>query len=146
MIYERVGAKLDKLVEKTNKFNVRWRPLEEYIKYYSDNKDLNEYISLMLSNKDRKLDLEKSYIATKGFSYFVVLSYCGEADPEIELIGVIHKNANIIKIPQYFIKYTINDLMKSIENYTEYKKGDYSWETTDLFEFLETFTSDNQES
>ena len=145
MIYDQIAHRLDEIVEETDAFNIKWRPLEEYSKYYKDNRDLNEYISIMLNDKEKKMVLDKSYIAINGFSYLVVLYYQNSNETEIEIIGVLHKNASIIKIPPYFAKYTGSDLIEKIEKYIEFKKGFYSWETADMFEFLESFTSNNSQ-
>lgn len=145
MIQDQIAHRLDKIVEETNAFNIKWRPLEEYAKYYKDNRDLNEYINIMLNDKEREMILNKSYIAVNGFSYLVVLCYQSTNELEIEIIGVLHKNASIIKIPPYFAKYSSSELLENIEKYIEFKKGFYSWETADMFEFLESFTSNTQQ-
>lgn len=143
MIYEQIAFRLDKIVDETIAHRIKWRPLEEYNKYYKDNRDLNEYIGLMLNDKNKRLELNKSFIAVNGFSYLVVLYYQCDTEPEVELIGVIHKNASIIKIPPYFMHYSVSKLLDEINTYIEFKKGFYSWETADMFDFLDSFTSNN---
>ena len=141
MIADRIASYLDKINNNTINHILRWRPLIEYINDYNDNKNLSDYIKFKQKDLDNKLLIDESFFVPKGDAYLVLLSYINkESNNELELIGVFHKSSKLQSIPMYFNKITPQDFKQNIKKYIEYKKGEYSWETSDMFEFLDSFS------
>lgn len=143
MIADNIAGKLECLNENTKKMKIKWHPIDEYLKYYDDNKELSEYIMMLKTDSRYKLYSDESFFIRKNDSYLVLISFFsssnlyGQDMNFTELYGIFHKNAELVSIPQYFNKSSIDELKKNIKDYICRKEGLYSWETSEMIEFLD---------
>jgi len=145
MISDRIESYLNKINENTKHGKLKWRPITEYLNYYDDNDDLTTSILLIKDAMYSKLHENTSFFLKDGDAYLVLIDkefdsmIDGSRKRTRELWGVFHKNASVYHIPAY-LKDGIETLQRSIIEYWEFKKGDYSVEASDLFDFLDKFS------
>ncbi len=147
MISDRIESYLNRINTKTKNHKLMWRPILEYLNYYNDNTNLTTNISLIKDAVYSELHEDKSFFIRNDDTYLVLIDYehasgRDDSEPKVsvcELWGIFHKNADVYKIPPY-IEGGIKELQKSIIEYWEFKKGDYAFASSELFEFLEKFS------
>ena len=146
MMSSRIESCLNKIKENTQNFKIKWKPISDYIKYYDDNNQISEKISMMYVNEYIDIQEDESFFAKKDDSYIFVLSYTevssisGECSTECELIVIPHKNADIFKIPPY-IDGGIEVIRESIKQYLNIREDIQPVEFFDVLNVLEEFGS-----
>lgn len=145
MISDQIDDKLQGICGATQRHELKWRPIDEYLKYYDDNLDLSERLLMLKKNEFTVLHSESSFFVRKNNSYLIVLSYCeenpmdGTTNEICELLATIYPSSPLIKIPPY-MDGGIERIRDVIQTYWDLKEGNYSLEVSDMFDLLDNFS------
>lgn len=147
MISDLIASNLERINNMTKNDKLKWRPLEEYSRYYADNKDLTEYITMLKLDESIRINNTESFFVKKEEAYLVLLTYDktiekNKTETITEILGIFHKNSEIHKVPAYFVSIDIQQFKQNIVDYWERKKGHYSIEVSDLLDFMDNFISE----
>lgn len=142
---DRIASYLDRICKKTENYQLLWKPIDYYFKYYNDNAFLTSFLLDVKEKNEEMHPQPQSYYIRKDDMYLIIscfFSYSSNGlEKDIQLHGIFHKNGKLVNIPAYFNKYSAERLFELVEKYLEYKKGDYNLESSELFDFLEEFSS-----
>lgn len=154
MVSDRFESYLEKLVKKTEKHQIKWRPIKEYIDSLESPQleipqggkmGIAQYVQF-LTMEFSILNYEKSFFSKKDGYIIAVLDYksiSGKDDSVtncLELVGGIY-NSPVIRFPEY-IEGGFARIQEAILEYWKFKEGDYNLEMSDNFELLRVFTED----
>lgn len=145
MISDHIEDKLKKLIEKTKKNSLYWKPISDYIDFLDYNEALTERVVMLRVNEFIDFYEEKSFFVKINDSILALLTYRatsaydGTVTDECELIGAICGNSKIIKIPPY-IDGGMETLLNSILKYQQFKSDSNYVEPIEL---LDIFLQEN---
>ena len=134
-----------RIMNATKQRQIKWRYIDDYMKYYKDNIELNDYIDIL--SRTKNLNNNCSFFAKKEDTYLVILSYeekkikgleSADNKENCELIGIPHKNAELIRIPAY-IDGGIEELRNQVIYYINTINEGYGYDINDMFDLLDTF-------
>lgn len=153
MISDRYEQRLFILLDQTKKFNIKWRPISEYIRthiepYYSNvnSSGLAQHIQ-EITDKFHELYYNKSFFVQNNGYILALLNYKiipeegGNTHEILELVGEINQSS-LIRIPEY-IKGGFINLQREVIKYWDFKEGDYNIDYSDSFELLEVVSDYN---
>ena len=144
MMSDCIEGALIRINEHTQERVLLWRPISEYIDYFSEDNLLTERITMFRVNEFIELYEDKSFFVKKGDSVLALLNYQetsaidGKVTNEYELLGIFCGSYNVIKIPPY-IDGGLEELQASILEYWHNKEAHYSLDASDMLEFLDQF-------
>lgn len=153
MISDRYEMRLQALLEQTERHNIKWRPITEYIRTYIEaysacpeliSSGISQYIQAVCTEWF-ELFLDKSFFVQKDGYILALLNYKetsgkdGSIHEILELVGGIY-NSPVIRIPEYIVGGFVN-LQKAVMKYWDFKEGDYNIEYSDSFELLEIISN-----
>ncbi len=151
MVSDRYERYLEQLISKTNKGNIKWRPIQEYIGSFvspqCEESGIAQYIQATNCKEWCDLNYDKSFFAKKDGYTIAILDFKsisgkdGSISDCLEIVGEIY-NSSVKHFPEY-IEGGFVRIQEAVLNYWEQKKGDYNLEISDDFEILSVFTKED---
>lgn len=151
MVSDRYETLLNELVSQTDKKNIKWRPIQEYIDFYvypqCEESGIAHYIQAINCKEWCDLNYDKSFFVKKDGYTIAILDFKsisgkdGSISDCLELVGGIYSSP-VKHFPEY-IEGGFVCIQEAILRYWEYKKCEYNLEISDNFEILNVFTRED---
>ncbi len=151
MVSDRYEVLLNKLIFQTDKGNIKWRPIQEYIDLYvyphCQESGIAQYIQFLNCKEWNDLNIDKSFFAKKDGYTIAILDYKsisgkdGSISDCLEIVGGIY-GSPVRHFPEY-IEGGFVSIQEAILKYWEWKKNDYNLDISDNLEILRVFTKED---